>query len=220
MRMFVLFIAALFLWLNTTAQNGTFSIHKLESIDSCDFKLIPKGNEIYDILLGSHYTHYFSNSSNCLNSYLADNEKENGDYYFLSNEDTVIIASWHNKKPIGNLLKYSPNQQLITSTWYRNGYPVNSDSYLENGFLYHTMQVSLDSAFAKTWHPSGQLLELRIITTKKNTITTWYPNGQIKFQGAYRYLKSNDDWVNWEAFKVGEWRYYNEEGKLTHIQKF
>lgn len=54
---------------------------------------------------------------------------------------------------------------------------------------------------------------------RKDLIKTkiFHPNGRIKIKG-HSTTEITDDYIHW--FYTGDWKYYNEKGKLIYIKKY
>lgn len=95
--------------------------------------------------------------------------------------------------------------------WIEN-YSIDSAHYKSVGKYYHGDPV-------KKWkyYLNGKIIKKENYKQQACKITTYYENGEIQSKGQ---TKTTSDTIETHWFYDGEWKFYNENGKLIGLKKY
>jgi uncharacterized protein len=154
------------------------------------------------------------------------NGKLNEEKYFLNDQQDGISRSYNRNAEIQNKFHYSKGTLLsrvcydtagvkCDSVFYKTppaSYTLthwqNKPRFVDNSFsMKHNF---LDGPYT-TWFINGNIQSQTYYHDQQedSTNTYYFPDGKVKFKGAYK-----------NGEKTGDWQYYNELGQLTAEDKF
>jgi len=119
------------------------------------------------------------------------------------------------------MITYYPSGQIRSEITYYEGIEIKEKDYFENG------SVELDEEIDKKEgyiikriinYPDSKPKIVMELTDKKLIVYSYkefYENGNIKEEGSLNYRKDINDYV-----KNGEWKFYDESGKLVKTSNF
>lgn len=117
-----------------------------------------------------------------------------GDVYFYNEEGVLTELKNFTLGDIKTSKQYYQNGQLESEEYYMYGIKLRVKGYYSNGNLFYEQQ--------STNHPTN---------------TIYYENGEKKAEGSFK-MDGKGEFItdeNEKLIKIGEWKYYDENGNLT-----
>ncbi|RYH74743.1 hypothetical protein EVU94_06925 [Flavobacteriaceae bacterium 144Ye] len=169
------------------------------------------------------YYEYYENGNVKLKAFKDKNTKDGeivltGEYIIYYEDGTINVkGNFVNTKKDGDIYYYNENGVLTDIENFTLGDINTSKHYYQNGQLeseeYYMYDIKLR---VKRYYSNGNL-HYDQQSTNHPTNTIYYENGEKKAQGSFK-MDGKGEFItdeNERLIKIGEWKYYDENGNLT-----
>jgi antitoxin component YwqK of YwqJK toxin-antitoxin module len=184
---------------------------------------------------------FYDESGNVISYFTYYEPTETGNYAGAGEKEMVAKALYQTKYPNGKIKeegylasKYSGDR--YPDSYYYDGFQRQGvfKSYDENGIKTEesTFKGGYNNGLKTTFYPNGKkkeettyaiaMIEGNPVSVVDGPYKAYYENGQVDKAGIMKSLvtKSNTGELEMELYNSGDWRKYNESGKLIQFMSF